>query len=431
MSFNQAREAWEAASQMRSARRRLKNFTYGRQWDDPAVDPAGRPTTEGEIASRHGRRPLTNNLLRALVKSVVGRFRLNNSGEVDSLDKPLQHVYSRNMLDELDARLLEEFIISGCAIQRIVAERRFEGLDVWVDNVNPNRFFCNRYFDPRGTDIRLVGMLHDMTLEELKMRFGHSSRSKMRQIMDIYNRDRASRAPFSLSALGIDADGESFTQASAPGLCRVIEVWTFETLEKRRGGQWVCRYYGPQGTLIDETPSPFKHGSHPFVVKLYPLTDGEVHPFIEDVIDQQRHINMLITTINNILNSAAKSNILWPLDATPQGVELHEIGKLWGCSGAIIPVSPHARTMPREISTQDFSTGASNLLGIEMKMFQQISGVTAALQGDISAAGNSASLYESQVQNATVALLDLYETFGNFRKMRNEKISAVVNTISH
>ncbi|MDE5934817.1 MAG: hypothetical protein K2G95_03505, partial [Muribaculaceae bacterium] len=75
--MERAAEAWNACSELRQRRERYKRFTYGRQWDDAVTDPdTGRITTEREILSRDGRPPLTNNMIRQLVKCVVGRFRL-------------------------------------------------------------------------------------------------------------------------------------------------------------------------------------------------------------------------------------------------------------------------------------------------------------------------------------------------------------------
>lgn len=435
--FESARGAWEACAGMRATRARLKNFTYGRQWDDVVIDHKGQKVSEYEYASRGGRRPVTNNLLRSLVKSVVGRFRQNllasraagaEAGVAD--DAGLEHVRRVNMLDELDARALEEFLISGCAVQKVCYERRFEGAGVWVDNVNPDRFFCNRYLDPRGSDIRLIGMLHEMSLPEMKMRFGHNNRRRQRDLAQVYSRGVGVRDGLGLlssasTLIGQSDGGVSWASAGDPSLCRVIEVWTFEG-ESRAGGAWHCRYFAPDGALIDETVSPFKHGSHPFAVNMYPLTDGEVHPFIEDVIDQQRHINHLITTIDHILAHSAKGALLYPQDALPPGYSYQEIIDMWARPGAVVPVAARATRMPAEVMSQGRCEGASQLLDLEMRMMQQISGVSSALQGQSVGGNMSASLYETQVQNSTIALLDVFETFNSFRSVRDRKAITTV-----
>ena len=120
--MNKALEAWTACAELRARRERYKRFTYGRQWDDPVRDPdTGKVTTEREVLSRDGRPPLTNNMIRQLVKCVVGRFRVyrQTSEEAIKADRHLARLHIDNELDELDSRLLEEFLISGAAVQRI------------------------------------------------------------------------------------------------------------------------------------------------------------------------------------------------------------------------------------------------------------------------------------------------------------------------
>ncbi len=61
-----------------------------------------------------------------------------------------------------------------------------------------------------------------------------------------------------------------------------------------------------------------------------------------------------------------------------------------------------------------------------MKMMQQISGVSTALQGQSIGNNASASLYQTQVQNSAVALLDIFETFNSFRNARDTKALAIL-----
>ena len=95
--------------------------------------------------------------------------------------------------------------------------------------------------------------------------------------------------------------------------------------------------------------------------------------------------------------------------------------RLWSCPGAVIPVDGRASRMPQEVTSPGRSEGASQLLNLEMKMFQQISGVSQALQGQVSGGNMSASLYDQQVQNSAIALLDIFETFNSFRAARDAK----------
>ncbi len=38
----------------------------------------------------------------------------------------------------------------------------------------------------------------------------------------------------------------------------------------------------------------------------YPMIDGEIHSFVEDIIDQQHNINWLMTLNDRMLSQAAK-----------------------------------------------------------------------------------------------------------------------------
>ena len=58
---------------------------------------------------------------------------------------------------------------------------------------------------------------------------------------------------------------------------------------------------------------------------------------------------------------------------------------------------------------------------------EQVSGVSGALQGHSDVGGNSATLYEAQSQNATIALTDLFDTFTAFRQQRNNLLYTIKN----
>lgn len=271
--FQRAYGAWSAYGAMRSRRERCKRFTYGDQWGDPVSDGHGGYICEGEQIVNSGKRPYTNNLIRQLVKSVVGHYR-TLAREQGYYSGAVAQVSRRNQLPELDARAMEEFLISGCAIQRVADERRWHGNGVWVDNVDPRRFFANAFQDPRGWDIDMLGMLHDMTLPELLNRFCGGDGARAAEIRSLYS-GIESGAVASLAQTG----APSFHVCSAAGRCRVVEVWTFDSRPSANGSAdaefcWHCRNFAPDGTLLAEYDSPYAHGSHPFVIKFYPLTDG-------------------------------------------------------------------------------------------------------------------------------------------------------------
>ncbi|MDE6161039.1 MAG: hypothetical protein K2F77_05220 [Muribaculaceae bacterium] len=420
-----ARDAWLAAAPLRRQRLRCKRYTYGDQWHDAMP---GHPA-EGDLARLAGRRPLTNNLIRQLVKTVVGRFRAMAEERKTYVAPPGSDVV-RNQLAEIDSRMLEEFLISGVAVQRVVSERRMQGAGVWVDNVSPERFFTNAFRDPRGFDIEMAGMLHDMSPAELLARFAGADAHKAERLRRIYSAD-------DIAAPGYTAATVDFF-TPAPGRWRAIEVWTLDAVTPRRERAarktatptraaaqfvWQCRWLAPDGTMLASYPSPFAHGMHPFAVKYYPLTDGEVHPFVADLLDQQRCINRLITMIDHIMNCSAKGVLLYPVDQLVEGMTWEQVADTWSATDGIIPIARSDRPLPQQIAAGGGADGAYRLLSLQMKLFDDISGVGAALTGhDTSGAAKGANMYEAQVRNATIALYDLFLSFDAFRQQRDYKM---------
>lgn len=418
-----AYNAWNAAADFRRRRDRHKRFVYGDQWSDLVDDGNGTFISEYDNHLRHGKRPLTNNLLRQLVKVIVGRYR-TLAAERSLYDTDPASPDVRNALSELDARALEEFVISGAAIQRVVAERRPGGDGVWVDNVNPRQFFVNRFCDPRGADISLVGMLHDLSWPEVVNRFARGSRTRAAWLRTVLDQPAAALAP--AEVLGAATDTDFFR--AADGRHRLIEVWSLEGRPEQVRGRhrmamvWHCRWYAPDGTLLDRYNSPFAHGTHPFVVKLYPLTDGEIHSFVEDVIDQQRNINRLVTVIDSMMCASAKGVLLFPVDQLPKGLSLEEVARCWACTDSVIPITGRPdRMQPVQMSANP-DPGAYRLLDLQMNLFERTCGISDVLLGRNISPATGTTIYREQLQNANIALADLLDTFTSFTAARTAKL---------
>ena len=405
--------AWSEASSLRERRERYKSYTYGDQWCDLVSDRTGRRMREDRLLLESGAKPLTNNLIRQLVKTVVGRYRAQTAENGFYASKHIADIARRNSLAELDSRMLEEFLISGCAVQRIVDERRWGGCGVWVDNIDPRRFFVNAFHDPRGWDIDLIGMLHDMSLPEVVNRFAGGSAARAAELKRIYGGAEAS-GTFAGGELGTSEGAMDFFCPSVPGRCRVVEVWTLDCREHDGDESadfdfaWHCRYLAPDGSLLAEHDSPYRHRMHPFVVKFYPLTDGEVHPFVEDVIDQQRHINRLIVMIDKMMTTSAKGVLLFPADQLVDGMGWERVTDVWAHSDGVIPITGRGQHLPQQVVTNTANSGAYRLLEMQMKLFDDISGVGDALLGRRSSGVNGAELLGTQGRNAPIALSDIF-----------------------
>jgi hypothetical protein len=178
---------------------------------------------------------------------------------------------------------------------------------------------------------------------------------------------------------------------------------------------WYFYNLTPFGDILSEGETPYAHKSHPYVFKAYPFIDGEIHSFVSDVIDQQRYTNRLITLYDWIMRSTAKGVLMIPSDSIPKGMSPEQFAETWSMPNGVLLYTPSkSREVPKQISANSTNIGINELLNLQLKFFEDISGVNGALQGKPGYSGMSAALYNQQTQNATTSLLDLLDSFNEF-----------------
>lgn len=475
----EAQHYWNQMEDFRKDRERNKRYTYGFQWDDKiCVD--GETMTEEEYIKRQGNVPLKNNLIRRLVKSVLGVYRSQSKEPTctardrdeqklgETMSTILQCNMQLNRMTEVYARTMEEFLISGFIVHRKSYGWRNGKEDCWTDYVQPNNFFIdNNMRDFRGWDVSVLGEIHDISFGQLCEQFA-SSPEDYRRLRDIYKWAAkkeyiASYAErFGYSRL----ENYDFLFTSEPGRCRVIEVWRKEQKPRYRchdyqngdifkidvedyqkcvvavnderiemaksvgmpeeevplvkatwfiDDYWYFYYLSPFGDILKEGETPYEHDSHPYVFKAYPFIDGEIHSFVSDVIDQQRYTNRLITLYDWIMRASAKGVLMMPDDCLPDGVSIDDIAESWAEFNGVIVYRPSkSGRVPEQVANNSTNIGIAELLNIQLKFFEDISGVTGALQGKPGFSGESAAHFQQQTQNASTTLLDLLECFSGF-----------------
>lgn len=246
-----AQRCWDSMDAFRKARRRAKNYCYGRQWEDK-IDIGGTFMTEAEYIKSQRSVPLSNNLIRRLVKNVLGAYRNQNKepgvftrdrqeqtyGEVIStLHK---YVYQLNKMGTLSAKQLEDALIGGMvAEKKTVGWRQDRGgkFDAWSDKVQMDRFFVDAdASDIFLRDARIVGEIHDWTFAKVCSAFARS-RDEVRRLKEEYAscKDREELNDYYRRfGEGEQERDLDFLCPDERGLCRVIEVWTVETREMLR-----------------------------------------------------------------------------------------------------------------------------------------------------------------------------------------------------
>lgn len=476
----EAQTYWMAMETFRTDRERNKNYTYGKQWDD-VICVEGKMMKEEDYIKSQGNIPLKNNLIRRMVQAVLGVYRSQAKEPTctardrdeqkygETMSTVLQCNMQLNRMTEINARCMEEFLISGFVVQRKWYGWRDNKLDCWTDYVQPNNFFIdNNMRDFRGWDVSCLGEVHDISFEELCGRFAHQPADYSR-LAEIYKYARDCNVLGSAyDDFGYPLQGYyDFLVPRDTTRCRVIEVWRKESKPRYRchdvnngdvfkidiedfeefvgsenrhrlqmaaemgmdesevplikyewfmDSYWYYYYLTPFGDILDEGETPYEHKSHPYVFKAYPFIDGEIHSFVSNVIDQQRYTNRLITMYDWIMRASAKGVLLFPEECLPDGMSMDDIADEWArFNGVIVMKSPKdGRTIPQQVANNCTQIGISELLNMQLKFFEDISGVNGALQGKPGYSGMSASLYNQQAQNATTSLLDLLDSFSSF-----------------
>ena len=476
----EAQQYWQAMETFRQDRERNKNYTYGRQWDD-WICVEGKMVKEEDYIKSQGNVALKNNLIRRMVQAVLGVYRSQAKEPTctardrdeqkygETMSTVLQCNMQLNRMTEINARCMEEFLISGFVVQRKWYGWRENKLDCWTDYVQPNNFFIdNNMRDFRGWDVSCLGEVHDVSFEELCGRFAHST-ADYKRLSEIY-RDAKDKGTLGMTYdyFGFPLQGYyDFLVPRDTSRCRVIEVWRKESKERYRchdinngdvfkvdiedfeelvgnvnrermrdaaelgipaeevpliqyewfmDSYWYYYYLTPFGDILDEGETPYEHKSHPYVFKAYPFIDGEIHSFVSNVIDQQRYTNRLITMYDWIMRASAKGVLLFPEECLPTGMSIEDVADEWArFNGVIMIKQPKVGTaLPQQVANNCTQIGINELLQMQLKFFEDISGVNGALQGKPGYSGMSASLYNQQAQNATTSLLDLLDTFSSF-----------------
>lgn len=479
--LQEAQTYWQAMERFRRDRERNKRYVYGDQWSD-VICVNGRRMKEEQYIMEQGNIPLKNNMMRRLVRNVVGVYRKQATEPTcvardrdeqrlgETMSTVLQYNMGLNRMNELYARTMEEFLISGMAVHRKRYGWQNGKEDCWTEYVQPNNFFIDTNMrDFRMWDCTMVGEIHDMDFRDVCAEFAKSP-AEWRRLAEIY---AAARNPGTLRQAWQDFGqpagqyGQDFLTPRDESRCRVIEIWRKETkprwrchdwnsgeiyrIEEEDYGEmvaeentrriaegatlgvpedeiplveaewmidtyWYYYFLSPLGYILAEGETPYRHGSHPYVFKAYPFVDGEIHSFSADVIDQQRYTNRLITLYDWIMRASAKGVLLIPEDCLPAGTSPEDFAETWSKFNGVIIYKPSTKhgALPQQIASNSTNIGINELLNLQLKFFEDISGVNGALQGKPGFSGMSAALYNQQTENATTSLIDLLDTFGEF-----------------
>ena len=477
------RHYWESLADLRVRTRKNVDYLRGRQLEKYVINDSGETVTEAEYISEQGKTPFVQNIIAPVLKSIEGLFRQDmgqsivvsrkpDSAEVErQMTNALQSVLTNNEIKEVDPRTLDYFLLSGVPCQRLGFDyiSELELFDVVVNYVDPNYlFFNNDIQDIRGNDLRLIGQLHDLVIDDLYVNFAKSQKDK-EFLKKIYNPDKWGVPDYSnLSKSRVHM--LDFYMPTETNKCRVIEIWerkavdVIEIHDEEKGTEdiwddtldnlhawanaryeqyreagipedeiprihykynvvyrWFYKFLTPYGHVLREGESPYHGGMHPFVLSPYPLISGEVYGLVETLIDIQDQFNRMFTHMDFIMGTSAKNTLVID-EGSLNGQNPDDIAEEYRRVGGVLVLKlKDGAKPPFELKGQGLDRAVFELVNMYTKLMQDISGVQPALQGQSAGSGVPASRFIAETQNSIINLRPILDFYSSFRRKRDKK----------
>lgn len=428
--------------------------------------------------------PILNNMegqFRSMQTKPVCAVRDQKESKVgEMMSIAIEYVHDINELNEVDASTLKSTLVSGFAPQRIeygVNPALGNRQDVWVYQPNPNRVFFNTNLeDVRLWDLTHVGEIMDIPLEEVISAFAQKPGDEQK-IRNIYGDvDKANHLD-SKAMQGEQNENFDFYTATRLDLCRVIFGWKrmtkksyyyHDTMSGRWGyldytydvkhsfdeenakrlrdgvaagmtedeiplidysykieSYWKYFYLSPRGDVLQSGKSPYWHGEHNYALGIPILVWGRLLNFVEQFIDQQRAINRTATLIDFIRGTSSKG-VLIVDDEAFEGMSrediIDEYVRYNGVLFAKLKPGQNIQSVVHQYNSGASVAGDFELLNLQLKLINEISGVNSAMQGQAPRSGTPSALYAQQVQNSSLNLKGVFEAYKTFRRRRDTKI---------
>ena len=490
--LQQAERYFSDMADFYTRRKRNRDYLRGRQWNDLIPNPDGEGyITEEDYIKNQGKVPLKQNLMRTIAKTLSGQYQGNPKKSMvlankrsdakvgEMLTNTLYYAHQINHGQHMDARNFDEFQLSGLVISKIGYKfiDELERPDVYMENINPRRFVFNTdVTDPRLNDLRFICEITDSTIEDIISSFA-KTKQEADKLRELYSNPNSNEM-FQLNSLQPDNDDAlNFYVTDDTNKCRLYEIWykkpvfgleihdpidgsyefssdiTPEEIEaenelrvlkamengitdvalieytQRNSQIWCFKFLTNTGYCLLEGESPYQHGEHPYSIMAYPMIDGEIWGPLEDIIDQQRYVNRIVTQMDFIISASAKGVWMIPQSTVPDGwTEQQYKDEIIKVGGAIIfkddPNRPDK--YPKQMFNQAMPAGLSELMGVQMKFMNDVSGVQPSMQGQPAKSGTPASLYMQEAQNAALSAIDMMNAFGYYVKRRDHKMLKVI-----
>ena len=453
--------------------------------EEEYIERQGRPALKQNLI-----RPNVRNIIGQLrlspYKSTVFSRSADGQAAADMMTAALEGVHSMNSKNERDARLFETYLVSGAAIYytgyKFDDERKMPY--PYYKAVDPSRYFQTiAASDVCGDDIDFCGDFFDTSILEVKQMYA-KTRKQERELEEIYGNTSRRDVVQNIQYVTSNAENVSPRISLGSGECRVIRVcrkeghWdlavhdysdaSWETYnlststgikakidseiarrkqiakeigvdyedgsnrllieyEERYVTSWVYYHLSPWGHILWTQESPYEHNSHPYVAKYYPLFEGQAYGMVYDLIDQQRAINRNYIMHDFITSAAAKGVLLVPEEAIPDDMDIEDIADEWSKYNGVIKYrAKDGVKQPEQVVARNFNVGQFDMINLQMRLMNDISGVHDAMMGKSLGSGTPSSLYQQAIHNSQTNILDYVESFAWLLMKRDYKMIQII-----
>jgi len=477
--------AWSSLDNFRKLAERAEMYTFGNQLGDFINVDGKTITKEQYIKEQGGvplKNNLIRSTVKTITgvfstnqtEPICYTRDRDKQGKGEVMTNTLQYNHQLNGTQGLDRLQIQYLLLTGLSCYKSSYGYRKGKWEVWTDTPNYGEFFFDNHIkDARMWDCHLVGEIHDMAIYDVMAKFSQGSKKRAEEIKSLYKVSEEATINYA-EAITEDTSRRniSFFTTKDPNRCRVIEVWTKESKERIRvkdrlkgklykveiededkliaenqkrvieqsslgvssenmklleyewfiDSYWYYYFLTPTGHVLLEGETPFWHQEHPYSFRIYPFYNGKVYPFVNDYIDQQDYINRIIMMQDMVMRHTAKGILMFPEECKPDNMTMDEIADQWAQYDGVIYYKPKPGVpAPQQIIINSSNTGNYDMLNVQLKMFQDVSGIQGAMQGQKTAAGTPASLFMQQAQNSQTALIDVFEHFKEIREERDFK----------
>lgn len=240
---------WSAGASFRRQTERSSRYYKGDQWKDRIVirhrDGTSESITEEEYIERQGKPALKQNLIRPIVRNILGQLRLNpykstifarsadGQKAADMMTAALEGVHTMNNKGERDSRLFETYLVSGAAIYNTgyVFDNERKMPYPYYKAIDPSRYFQTvAASDVCGEDVDFCGDFFDTSILDIKSMYA-KTRKQEQELEEIYGNAPRRDAISNIQYVTSNTENVSPRISLGNGECRVIRVC-------RKEGHW-------------------------------------------------------------------------------------------------------------------------------------------------------------------------------------------------